>query len=123
MKEYTLEELMQMHDENERFVGKTANMEKIRKYNEIKKIIFDLVKKIPECFCWYAKEYKPNPHDREASVILDVSTAELITDGEWIAIKSALDLCDGISIAVIDSDKTSSGKAIRICFHVDNCWE
>ena len=108
-KDYTPEEIAEMHDRNENFIGKRADFEKVRLYYKIRAEL----ERLDGCT---VGGYEPKPHEQNALLWLDMPDL-IMMDGEAAGrLARAISMADRLSIS-------ASGGKVRFAFGVERVWK
>lgn len=111
--DYTPEEIAAMHDRNENFVGKRANIGKIKLYYSLKN---DLIKFAEHEDVRAVDGFDPNVREKHAILWMDLSPAAMFTKEETAELAAILSKSDGAVISAQDDHA-------RIALDVKNIWE
>lgn len=114
MKDFTPEQIAEMHDYNENFVGRTADFEKIQQHREIKEGLVDLMGT-----CEYVRkveEIKPNQYEQNALVYVDLRHPAVLNKVSAETLSELIGMADSVVIAC-DADN------IRISFATEKVWK
>lgn len=111
---YTPEEIGAMHDRNENFRGKQANIEKLQLYRAVKR---DLVEFMERCDDVRVVDgFDPNIREKHALLWVDFSPAAILDIKEITALTAIMNKADGVIISAV-------GDHTRISFMIQNIWE
>ena len=111
MRDYTPEEIAEMHDRNENYHGRQANIAKIRLYNEIKAELVEFMQSCDEVRLMDG--FAPNAKEKHAMLWLELRFAATLDKGETAALTAIMNKADGVVLA-------ATGDHIRISFQIDN---
>ena len=110
---YTPEQIAVMHNRNQNFHGKTANLPKIQIYQQIKAKLTELLEQCPDV-C-KVEGYPPNVREQCAIIWTDLQGLSMLDD------KASTILADAMRIA--DNVYIRGGKTgIRITFGITQVW-
>lgn len=113
MRDYTPEQIAEMHDYNENFVGRTANFIKIQQHREIKKGLIDFM---GVCDCAHkVEEIKPNKHEQNALAYVDLRRPAVLDKVSAGVLAQIMEMADSVVISA-DSDH------IRFSFATEKIW-
>lgn len=113
MRDYTTEDISEMHDRNENFCGTQANIAKIRLYNEIKGALVELMQRCDEVRL--VDGFAPNAKEKHAMLWIELRFAATLDKEETAALTAIMNKADGVVLA-------AAGDHIRISFQIDNIW-
>lgn len=114
VKEFTADQIAEMHDHNEYFHGKTADFSKVMLYNEIKEELIELQKKCPD-IC-KIDELPPGGCKRNAIICLDVDVISIFDKDAANILGDVIQKADRVIVG------TDSSR-VRFSFCVENVWE
>lgn len=114
MRDYTPEEIAEMHDRNENFQGKQANIATIRLYNEIKADLEGFMQCCDEVLL--VDGFDPNKKEKHAMLWLELKFAATLDKRETAALTAIMNKADGVVLA-------AAGDHVRISFEVNDIWE
>lgn len=102
-----------MHDRNENFHGRQANIAKILLYNEIKAELVEFMQSCDEVRLMDG--FAPNAKEKHAMLWLELRFAAMLDKREIAALTAIMNKADGLLFAV-------SGDHVRITFEVNDIW-
>ena len=108
-KDYTREGVVEIIDRNENFSCRQADFAKVRLYHRIKAELGQ----VRDCT---AGGYKPNPHEQNALLWLDMPEPIILHSEAAGSLARAIIMADRVSFC------TSGGK-IRVCLGVEKVWQ
>ena len=113
MRDFTPEQIAEMHDRNENFVGRTANFVKVQQYQEIKAALIDFmgiceaVHKI--------EEIKPNQYKQNALIYVDLRYPVVLNKASAEMLAQIMGMADSV---VVSCD----AEHIRYSFATEKIW-
>lgn len=113
MKDYTPEQIAEMHDYNENFAGRTANFAKIQKHQGIKDRLIDFM---GVCDCVRSvEEIKPNSCEQNSLVFVDLRYPAVLDKVSAEMLAQIMGKADSVVISA-DADH------IRVSFATEKIW-
>lgn len=110
---YTPEEIVAMHDRNENFNGREANIAKILLYDEIKANLMAFKQRCDEVLL--VDGFDPNNKEKHALLWLELRFATTLDKEETAALTAIMNKADGVVLA-------AAGDHVRISFEVNDIW-
>lgn len=107
------EEFGEMVDRNENFNGKSADFSKLALYQEIKAELMDFLQDCDDAV--KLSECKPNQHEQNAVVCLDIKTISTFDKVETAKLIAVMGKADRIMVSGGD-------QGIRISFGIEKIW-
>lgn len=113
MRDYTPEQIAEIHNRNQNFHGKTANLPKIQLYQQIKTKLTELQEQCPDTY--RVEGYPPNIREQCAIIWIDLKSLTLLDVNTSTLLSDAMRIADDVAIRGDDS-------GIRITFGVNQIW-
>lgn len=113
-KDFTPQEIVEMHDHNENFSGKVADFKKVQLYHEIKKELDDFSKscdRVIDVGC-----FELNPNEKNAILWAAMTSAVFLNRDEIERLVSIISKADHLAI-------TSVNNTIHITVGLKDIWE
>lgn len=113
MQYYIPEEIADMNDRNENFIGHTADLSKIQLYQRIKARLTELME---QCHDVYRIEgYPPNVREQCAIIWVDLKALSMLDGKASMLLSEAMCIADSVFVA-------GGTSGIRITFGVKEVW-
>lgn len=113
MKDYTPEQIAEMHDYNESFVGSTANFVKVQQHRKIKEGLIDFM---GVCDCVHSvEEIKPNKCEQNSLAFVNLHCPAVLDKVSAEMLAQIMSMADSVVISA-DADH------IRVSFATEKIW-
>ena len=114
MMDFTPKQIAEMHDRNENFSGKTANLSKMQTYNRIKNNLIAIFEKGKDVY--RIEESAPRQHKQNAVIALDIDRISIYDNETACILAETMKMADRLVFSALE-------KHIRISFGVENIWK